>query len=273
MKELGWFVVNLVQGLLLVVWTLVCCVIVVVSRLFGRELPLRVPRLWSWLLLRLGGVRLRVEYESEIDWKQALVFVMNHQSMVDIPAAFLAIPVPIRFIAKRVLAFVPFLGWYMKAVGMVFVDRSKTAKAIASMQSASELLRKGASIIAFPEGTRSPDGRIRAFKKGTFMVALETGAPIVPIAIHGARDVLPTKSFRVRPGTVRVKVGAPIPTRDRTREHRDELIARVRTTMIRMHRELGGPGGDESRHVAPRNGAIGNERAPASPSEATKRSA
>jgi 1-acyl-sn-glycerol-3-phosphate acyltransferase len=273
MKEFGWFVVNLIQGVLLVVWTLVCVGIVLVSRLFGKELPLRVPRLWSWLLLRLGGVRLRVEYETEIDWKQAHVFVMNHQSMVDIPAAFLAIPVPLRFIAKRVLAFVPFLGWYMKAVGMVFVDRSKTAKAIASMQQASDLLRRGASIIAFPEGTRSLDGRIRAFKKGAFMVALETGTPIVPMAIHGARDVLPTKSFRVRPGTVRVKVGAPIPTRGLGREGRDELIARVRTTMIRMHRELGGPGGDESRHVAPRNGPLERDRAPAPPSEAGRRSA
>jgi len=252
MKEFGWLVVNAVQGLLLVVWTLICCGIVVVSRLFGRELPLRVPRLWSRVLLLLGGVRLKVEYESEIDWKKPHVFVMNHQSMVDIPAAFLAIPVPIRFVAKRVLAFIPFLGWYMKAVGMVFVDRSKSAQAIASMQKAAELLRKGASIIAFPEGTRSPDGRIRPFKKGAFMVALQTGAPIVPIAIHGARDVLPSKSFRVRPGTIFVKVGAPVPTEGLGVQQRDALIARVRGAILRMNRELGGPGGDERQHVAPR---------------------
>lgn len=252
MKTLAWMVLNLVQLILLIAWTIVCVGIVVVSRPFGRDYPLRVPRLWSWLLLRIGLVRLDVEAEAPIDRTRAHVFLMNHQSMVDILVAFLAIPVPIRFIAKRVLALVPFLGWYMRAVGMVFVDRSRTAKAIASMQKAEELLRAGASIIAFPEGTRSRDGRIGPFKKGAFMIALQTGTPIVPMAIHGAHEVLPTGSFRPRPGHVRLKIGAPIPTEGLGREDRDALIARVRGTMIRMHREIGGPGGDESRHVAGR---------------------
>lgn len=256
MKEIGWLFVNAVQGLLLAVWTVVCCVIVVLVMPFGRELPLRVPRLWSRALLWLGGIRLRVDYEAEIDWSKPHVFVMNHQSMVDIPVACLAIPVPIRFVAKRVLAFVPFVGWYMKAVGMVFVDRSKSAQAIASMQKAGELLRQGASIIAFPEGTRSPDGRILPFKKGAFVVALQTGTPIVPIAIHGARECLPPKSFRPRPGTVRVKVGAPVPTDGLSVSDRDELVARVRNTILRMNRELGGPGGDERQHVAPRGDRV-----------------
>lgn len=252
MKALAWLVVNFVQVLLLVVWTMTCVGIVIVSRLFGKELPLRVPRLWSWLLLRIGFIRLKVEYEAPIDKTKAYVFVMNHQSMVDIPAAYLAIPISLRFIAKRVLAHVPFLGWYMRAVGMVFVERSRTAKAIASMQQAEDLLRAGASIIAFPEGTRSPDGTIRPFKKGAFMVALATGTPIVPMAIHGAREILPPRGFRPRPGVVRLRVGAPIPTEGLGRDDRDALIARVRSTMIRMHRELGGAGGDETRHVAQR---------------------
>lgn len=252
MRSLAFMLLNLVQMILLVIWTIICVGIVIVSRPFGREMPLRVPRLWSWLLLRIGLIRMKAEYEAPIDRKKAYVFVMNHQSMVDIPVAFLAIPSSLRFIAKRVLASVPFLGWYMRAVGMVFVDRSRTAKAIASMHKAEELLRAGSCIIAFPEGTRSPDGSIRPFKKGAFMIALATGTPIVPVVIHGARDVLPPKGFRPRPGRIRIKVGTPIPTEGLGREHRDELIARVRSTMIRMHREIGGQGGDEHRHVAAR---------------------
>ncbi|HLV61190.1 MAG TPA: lysophospholipid acyltransferase family protein [Fredinandcohnia sp.] len=266
MKSLAWMVINLVQGVLLIAWTIVCVGIVIVSRLLGREWPLRVPRLWSWLLLRLGGIRLQVEREAEIDWSKAHVYVMNHQSMVDILAAFLAIPVPIRFIAKRVLAHVPFLGWYMRAMGMVFVDRSRTAQAVASMQQAEDLLRAGANIIAFPEGTRSIDGRIRPFKKGAFMVALHTGTPIVPMAIHGARDVLPPGTFRARPGVVRLRIGAPIPTEGLGSEHRDALIARVRTEILRMHREIGGPGGDATQHVAGR-GERAAHAAPPPPAE------
>ncbi len=267
MKSLAWLLINFVQLALLAVWTVICVGIVVVSRLFGREYPLRVPRLWSWLLMRLGLIRFQVEQESEIEWDKPHIYVMNHQSMVDIPAAFLAVRTPLRFIAKQSLALVPFLGWYMRAVGMVFVDRSRTAKAIASMQQAVVLLEEGASIIAFPEGTRSPDGRIRPFKKGVFMVALQTGVPIVPMAIEGARDVLPPNGFRPRPGRIRLKIGAPIPTEGLGKGDRDELIAKVRGTILRMHREVGGPGGDEHRHVAARREGGQASRPVASPPE------
>lgn len=267
MKQVGWLLINAVQGLFLCVWTLVCVVLAAIIMPFSHDRALRLaPTVWVPPLMWVGGIRMRIE-RPEIDWSRPHIFVMNHQSMLDIPAAFLAIPVPLRFIAKKSLGSVPFLGWFMRSTRMILVDRGRSAQAVASMQEAGKRIREGASIIAFPEGTRSPDGRIRPFKKGVFMVALQTGVPIVPMAIEGARDVLPPNGFRPRPGRIRLKIGAPIPTEGLGKGDRDELIAKVRGTILRMHREVGGPGGDEHRHVAARREGGQASRPVASPPE------
>lgn len=255
MKRLGWFLLNILQGMALSVWTVICVAFAALLRPLGPDLPLHMARIWSTPLCWIGGVRVEVRQEAPIDWSRPHVFVLNHQSMLDIPVAFRCIPVALRFIAKRSLLFVPFLGLYMKATGMIFVDREKSAKAIASIQKAGLRIRQGASIIAFPEGTRTRDGRIQPFKKGTFMVAIEAQVPIVPMAIHGASDVLPRDSFRVRPGRVRLAIGAPIPTEGLRREDRDELIHKVRSEVIRLHVESGGAGGDDRTSVATRSPA------------------
>lgn len=242
MSTLAWAILNLIQATLLAPWTVVCSLGAVLFRPFGRDMPLVMARIWSRPLLWLGLARLQIERTADIDWSKPHIYLMNHQSMLDIPVAFLAVRAPLRFIAKRSLARVPFLGWYMRATGMIFVDRGRTAQAIASLQAAGAKIRDGASIIAFPEGTRSKDGAIHAFKKGTFVVAIEAQVPIVPMAIHGASDVLPRDGFQVRPGKIRVKVGAPIPTAGLRMEDRDALMQRARAEIVRLHREIGGPG-------------------------------
>jgi 1-acyl-sn-glycerol-3-phosphate acyltransferase len=254
MKTLAWALLNTVQAILLAPWTVFCSLSAVVLWPFGRDLPLVMARIWSRPLLWLGIARLQIERTAEIDWSRPHIYMMNHQSMLDIPVAFLAVPTPLRFIAKRSLSHVPFLGWYMRATGMIFVDRGRSSQAIASLQAAAARIRDGASIIAFPEGTRSRDGAIHPFKKGTFVVAIEAQVPIVPMAVHGASYVLPPDGFQVRPGKIRVKVGAPIPTAGLTVEDRDALAQQVREEVIRLQRSIGGPGGElgiDPRRVTP----------------------
>lgn len=246
MKRLGWGLVNGVQAVFLGVWSAfwISAALVALAVTFRRDVPLAMARTcWAPALLAASGVRLVVEGREHVDFTRPHVFVMNHQSMIDIAVAFVALPVNLRFVAKKVLSRVPFLGWYMAATGMIFVDRGRSERAVRSLREAGARIRAGASILAFPEGTRSPDGSILPFKKGPFVVALEAGVPVVPVVIEGAAAVLPYRGFSIRPGTIRVRLGAPVPTEGLPREARDELIGAVRGKMIEMHRAMGGAGG------------------------------
>lgn len=212
---------------------------------FNRNVPLAMARrCWAPTMLWISRARFEVEPLPDVDWSKPHIFVMNHQSMLDIPCAFAAIPANIRFVAKHTLKYVPFLGWYMWMTGMVFVNRSNRAQAVQSLREAGERIRAGANILAYPEGTRTPDGKLLPFKKGPFVLALEAKVPIIPVAIEGSHSVLPTGGFRVRPGRVRLKLGAPIETAHRSEHDREALIADVRQALIRLNRELGGAGGE-----------------------------
>lgn len=249
MRQLGWRLVNAVQVVLLALWSVFWISAALVVRLitFRPDIPLAMARTcWAPGALRIAGAKLEVEGGEAIDWNRPHVFLMNHQSAADIPAAFVAIRCPLRFIAKRELAKVPFLGWYMWATGMIFVERDRSAEAVASIRQAGDRIRAGASILAYPEGKRSRTGRIQPFKKGAFVVAIESQVPVVPVAIAGANEVLPADGLRIRPGTIRVKIGRPIPTAGLNRAHRDEILHRVRNEIISLQRSIGGLGGEPS---------------------------
>lgn len=253
MKRLGWFLLNLAQAVFLGLWTAfwisTALVVLAVTRNPDRPLILARTR-WAPGLLRMSGATLEVEGGEGVDWSRPHVFLMNHQSAIDIPVAFVALKTPLRFIAKKVLSSVPFLGWYMSATRMIFVEREKSSQALASIQKAGERIREGASILAYPEGTRSRNSRILPLKKGVFMVAIESQVPVVPVAIHGADQVLSSTGFRVRPGTIRVKIGEPIATAGLSATSRTALLKEVHGALIDLHESIGGPGGDRSQPVA-----------------------
>lgn len=239
---------NILQALFLVSWSVFWISLAVLATLctLSGELALKMARrCWAPALIWASGARFRVEPLPALDWKQPRIFVLNHESMLDIPCAFAAIPSNLRFVAKHSLKYVPFLGWYMWLTGMVFVNRGKREQAFASLRKGGERIRNGATILAFPEGTRTGRGRILPFKKGVFVLALEAGVPIVPVAISGSGKVLPTGGFRLRGGEVRLKMGEPIPTAGRSPEDREALMHEVREAVIRLHREIGGEGGAE----------------------------
>lgn len=228
--RLCWGLVNIVQLVFTLLWSAwwisTALLVLLVTR--SRSLALAMARrVWAPVLLRGAFARVEVEGAAGLDWGQAYLIAANHQSFIDIPALFVALPVPLRFVVKRELAAVPFLGWYISAMGMVFLDRGARRGAVESLRRSVEILRGGSSVVCFPEGTRSRDGSIRPFKSGALAMAIEAGAPVLPVAITGTGRVLPPEGFRVRPGTIRVCCGRPIPTADLSQAQRGELARRV----------------------------------------------
>lgn len=182
----------------------------------------------------MARARLKVEGLEQVDWSQPHVFVANHQSIIDICALFRALPVPLRFVLKQELAKVPFVGWYARAMGMVFIERGTARSAPQRLREAVRMIQAGANVCAFPEGTRSRDGRVGAFKGGAFQVAIEAGVAVVPIAIEGSDAILPAAGFSVRPGTVHLRIGAPLSTAQLSAADRTALARRAHQAVAEM---------------------------------------
>ncbi len=156
------------------------------------------------------GVRLEVHGKENLEAGVPYVFASNHLSYLDIPVLFRAIPHNLHFVAKKQIKSVPFIGWYMMATGMIFVDRSDRSKAKASMQKAAQLISKGKDVLMFPEGTRSRNGAVNNFKKGAFILAQNAKVAAVPVALTGTDHVLQAGKILFRPGLVRVQIGEPM---------------------------------------------------------------
>ncbi len=193
------------------------------------------PRLWARLLIRWSGGSVEVEGLERVDWDRPMVMVANHQSWFDVFAILADIPANLRFVAKEELARIPIFGRAWQACGHVSVNRSNRGEAIASLERAAARIRdESLAVIFFPEGTRSPDGRLQDFKKGAFVLALQTDVPVVPLGISGSRAVMPKGSFRIRPGRIRIRVGEPIPTAGMTHGDRGRLLEQARTAVAEL---------------------------------------
>jgi len=175
----------------------------------GGVYPWVAHKFWGPGMLWLAGAKLHVRGAENLDQSADAVFISNHQSHFDIPSITSAVPIPLYFIAKKELQHIPIFGWGMWAIGMVFVDRNNREKALASMQKAIRAIKKGKSILSFPEGTRSKDGEVKAFKKGSFHLAKSGLLEMVPIAVSGTRDVL-APGGKLNRGVVVVQVGRRI---------------------------------------------------------------
>lgn len=236
-----WMLYNVAQATFTAAWTAgwITAAMVETLRRGEPETALAMARRrWGPGLLHGAGARLAVEGGDDVDWAKPHLFVCNHQSMIDVPIAFVALGCNLRFIAKSELMNLPVLGHYMRSTGMISVDRDDRPGARQSILAAADRMRAGASVLAFPEGTRSTDGEIGPFKKGAFVVAIAAQVPVVPVAIEGAVRVLPRDGFRVRPGLVRVRIGSPIPTEGLTYDDRDLLRERVRAALIAQHQRI-----------------------------------
>ena len=184
-------------------------------------------RTWSRLILVTTGVRVQVTGLEKLEPGRTYVFVANHQSIYDIPILFWSLPYQLRIIAKQSLGNVPFLGWYLRRTGHMLVDRRRPDRT-RIFAWASRLTADGLSLIVFPEGTRSRDGRVGTFKGGSFYLALEAGLPIVPLSVVGSRHVMLKGRLATYPGRVRLVVHDPIDTRLLAGSDPKAFAARVR---------------------------------------------
>jgi 1-acyl-sn-glycerol-3-phosphate acyltransferase len=155
------------------------------------------------------------------------IFLANHLSTLDVWVVVPVLPDTTRFVSKRTIFWIPVLGQAMAVAGFIAIDRQDRSSAIRSLSRAAETIRDGASVILFPEGTRSRDGKLARFKRGSFHLALEAGVPVVPVAISGTFDVVRPRSIFVRPGPVAVTFAPPIDVTPYA-GNPDALLAKVR---------------------------------------------
>lgn len=208
--------------------TLVMGILAVGICLLSPRAAFHCGTIWAWLLCRMNFTRVRVSGRQNADPDSSYIIMSNHQSHFDVLAFYGHWGRQFRWVIKEELRKVPGLGWYCAAGGHLFVDRSSRERAIESLKKARPLLEGGASVMLFPEGTRTRDGKLLEFKKGGFMMALDMGLPILPVTISGTRNILPGGTMRLLPGKVHIQVHPPVDPKEFGMERRDELMAHVR---------------------------------------------
>ena len=196
-----------------------------VSSLLDRSgrLPHRCARLWARLILLVSSTR--IEVRGALPPDGTYVYASNHQSLYDIPILFWSIPRQLRIIAKESLGGVPFLGWHLRLGGHLLVDRERPGPGV--LKRMRRLVAEHASLIVFPEGTRSRDGGLARFKGGVFLLAIEHGLPIVPVSVRDSRHVMARGKLTVSPGRVAVTIHEPVTTAGLARDDARALADRV----------------------------------------------
>ncbi len=194
-----------------------------------------VARTWSRGVLFFGGVRALPAFEAPLDAESQYVFMANHRSLFDIPALLTTLPGQTRFLAKKSLFQIPVFGWAIKMGGFVTIDRKDLSTARDSFAVAvAQLEKAGVSVLVFPEGTRSLSEDLLSFKRGGFLLALKSGLAIVPVGIAGSAQIQQKRSFKIRPGSVRVNYGRPMPVQDFGISRKKELMQEVREQVERL---------------------------------------
>jgi 1-acyl-sn-glycerol-3-phosphate acyltransferase len=197
-----------------------------------------LERAWGRALLAVTGVKVKVEGLEKITRDGSYVFVSNHLSYMDTPVVLANIPVRFRFLAKRGLFQLPFLGWHLARAGHIRVPREDARAAVKTMTLAAQVVREeGISLLIFPEGGRSRTGEMRDFKEGAAFIAIKAGVPLVPMALKGTREILPFGSGIVRPGNVTMRIGDPIPTAGASPHDRVRLTEELRHRIIALLEE------------------------------------
>ncbi|MFM8437506.1 MAG: lysophospholipid acyltransferase family protein [Candidatus Kapaibacterium sp.] len=180
---------------------------------------------WCRHVLSLSGVRVRGEGMENLDASASYIYVANHASLFDIPALQVALPGNVRIMYKKELQKIPFMGWALRYSSFIPIVREKARDAMNTVNATVETIRNDdSSLMIFPEGTRSEDGDIGKFKRGAFIVALQSGKPLVPVAICGSFDVLSKHSLRFRKGEIVVRAGRPVVIETRIYTREEEIL-------------------------------------------------
>lgn len=231
----------MIRSVFIIIWTVMATgffsLMAIIASLLDKkgELPHWVARVWGRSILFGARVKVTVKNPANIDPRRSYIYMSNHQSNFDIPVLLAYLPVQFRWLAKVELFHIPIFGFAMQRAGYISIDRSDRKAAILSLRRAAEIIRGGVSVMIFPEGTRSRDGNIRPFKSGGFILAIDSGVPIVPVIIHGTFPIMPKDKLRIRPGNVVLEIGKPVETSAYSRSGKAELLEKVRQIISESH--------------------------------------
>lgn len=238
----GWILVGGVTVTLFLVGFFILWPISILFQRASGELPHRVSQLWAWTLTRLLPFwEIQVEGLERIQKGKPYVVVSNHQSMLDILLLLARLPLHFKFIAKKELFWIPFFGWHLALAGYICLKRGDPESGRACLAKAREWLRRGVSVIFFPEGTRSPDGLIHEFKAGAFKLALEEKAELLPLVVAGTREAIPKYSWRIeRRAPLFLKVLGPVSTEGKGIQDLEAVRQSIRENIMREFDALKG---------------------------------
>jgi len=228
----------MIRILLMTIWSILCIStsLIVLVITFSRKTPLIMARtVWSPIILWLANTKTSITGLEHIEKDKTYIVVSNHLSYLDIPTLFRILPLNLHFIAKHQLKKAPFIGWYMRATGMIFINRENGRAAAKSLDEAALLIKNGKTVLIFPEGTVSEDKKIKRFKKGGFSLALKSGIEILPLSLKGTSDIWPVDSNTTfNKGTVTVNIGKPISIKNYSPTQLNELTNDVQTEIERL---------------------------------------
>ena len=217
-----------IHSIILCIWSL----LISVFDRNGRMVHFYAAAPWAKASLWVCGIKVEVEGHEHIESRVPRIYMTNHQSYFDIFALLAYLPVDFKFIVKQELMRIPLLGCAMRRAGYIGIEREDPRKAVRSINEAAEKIKGGASVVIFPEGTRSLDGRVQPFKKGGFNLALKSGCDIVPVTISNSYRIVPKGSLKINKGSFGIHFGLPISTKDYSKKNMGQLMARVRDAII-----------------------------------------
>ena len=217
------------------VYTIIFCIWAILIGFFdrsGRIIHTQVSRPWAKTILWVSGIKVRAKGQENADPRFPRIYMTNHQSYFDIFALLACLPVNFKFILKQELMKIPFLLIAMRRARYIGIEREDPRKAVQSINEAAEKIKSGASVLIFPEGTRSIDGRLQPYKKGGFNLALKSGCDIVPVTICDSYRIVPKGSLRVNKGTFSMHIGNPISVKGYDKASITQLMDNVREVML-----------------------------------------
>ncbi|HMK37004.1 MAG TPA: lysophospholipid acyltransferase family protein [Desulfomonilaceae bacterium] len=205
----------------------------IVLSLFTKGGPAYVlMRVWGRAVAKFMGLTFSIHGTEKVIPGTSYIITPNHQSNADILALVSTLPMRFRWVVKKELLKIPLFGWAVGSTGAISLDRSNREESVKTLQEGTSKLHGGWSVLIYPEGTRTSDGMIQNFKKGPFMMAVQTGIPILPVTCNGAFKVLPKKTLALRAGHISITIGNPIPTEGLTEKNVPELMEESRQAML-----------------------------------------
>jgi 1-acyl-sn-glycerol-3-phosphate acyltransferase len=221
-------------------YTLILGVVSLTCSLFDRSgrIQHNFAWFWSWLILKTISSPVKVVGLDKIDTAKPFVYAVNHSSALDIPVLYTSLPFQFRIIFKKELLSYPFVGWHLKRSGQICIDQQNPAASISTIRSGLKTLKSGMPLVIFPEGGRTPDGKLLPFMPGGFFLAIKSGVDVVPVALVGMYELLPMNTYFIKSRPIEMRVGQPIPTSEYTLRTMDQLAARVQAQVEQMRGDV-----------------------------------